>query len=218
MKEAAGGALVGLALGWLAYLMLKAVDAYQVEILLTLALVTGGYALAEALHVSAPITMVVSGLFIGNRGRDFAMSDQTRERLDAFWEVIDDILNAVLFMLIGLELIVIALRPAYFVAGLIAIAVSLVGRIISVGLPIGVMRLRRPFMRGTIRILTWGGLRGGISIALALSLPPSAERDVVITATYMVVVFSVLAQGLTFGRVMRRLTANHPSANAEKVA
>lgn len=218
MKEALGGALMGLALGWLVYLMLKSVDAYQVEILLTLALVTGGYALAEALHVSAPLTMVVAGLFIGNRGRDFAMSDQTRERLDAFWELIDEILNAVLFMLIGLELIVVALRPAYFAAGLIAIAVSLVGRIISVGLPIGVMRLRQPFMRGTIRILTWGGLRGGISIALALSLPPSPERDVVIAATYMVVVFSVLAQGLTFGRVMRRLTANQPSANAEKVA
>lgn len=210
LKEAFGGALVGLALGWLAYLMLKAVDAYQVEILLTLALVTGGYALAEAMHVSAPITMVVAGLVIGNRGRDFAMSDKTRERLDAFWELIDEILNAVLFMLIGLELIVVALRPAYFVAGLIAIVVALVGRIISVGLPIGVMRLRQPFMRGTIRILTWGGLRGGISIALALSLPPSPDRDVVIAATYLVVVFSILVQGLTFGRVMRRLTANQP--------
>lgn len=210
LKEAFGGALMGLALGWLAYLMLKTVDAYQVEILLTLALVTGGYALAEAIHVSAPITMVVAGLVIGNRGRDFAMSDKTRERLDAFWELIDEMLNAVLFMLIGLELIVVALRPAYFVAGLIAIVVALVGRIISVGLPIGVMRLRQPFMRGTIRILTWGGLRGGISIALALSLPPSPDRDAIIAATYVVVVFSILVQGLTFGRVMRRLTANQP--------
>jgi CPA1 family monovalent cation:H+ antiporter len=210
LKEALGGALVGLALGWLVYLMLKSVDAYQVEILLTLALVTGGYVLAEALHVSAPITMVMAGLVIGNRGRDFAMSDKTRERLDAFWELIDEILNAVLFMLIGLELIVVALRPAYFVAGLIAIVVALVGRIISVSLPIGVMRLRQPFMRGTIRILTWGGLRGGISIALALSLPPSPDRDAIIAATYLVVVFSILVQGLTFGRVMRRLTANQP--------
>lgn len=210
LKEAFGGALMGLALGWIAYLMLKTVDAYQVEILLTLALVTGGYALAEAIHVSAPITMVVAGLVIGNRGRDFAMSDKTRERLDAFWELIDEMLNAVLFMLIGLELIVVALRPAYFVAGLIAIVVALVGRIISVGLPIGVMRLRQPFMRGTIRILTWGGLRGGISIALALSLPPSPDRDAIIAATYVVVVFSILVQGLTFGRVMRRLTANQP--------
>jgi monovalent cation:H+ antiporter, CPA1 family len=206
LKEAVGGAIIGLSLGLAVYVMLKSVDAYQVEILLTLALVTGGYALAEALHVSAPITMVVSGLFIGNRGREFAMSDQTRERLDAFWELIDEILNAVLFMLIGLELIVIALHPSYFLAGIIAIVVSLIGRIISVGLPIWIMRFRRKFMRGTIRILTWGGLRGGISIALALSLPPGSERDVIIAATYLVVVFSVLVQGLTFGRVMKALT------------
>jgi CPA1 family monovalent cation:H+ antiporter len=204
LKEAAGGALAGLVLGWIVYLMLKAVDAYQVEVLLTLALVTGGYALAEALHVSAPIAMVVSGLFIGNRGRVFAMSDQTRERLDSFWELIDEILNAVLFMLIGLELIVIALHPSYLAAGLIAILVSLFGRVVSVGLPIGAMRFRQKFMRGTVRILTWGGLRGGISIALALSLPPSPERDIIIAATYMVVVFSVLVQGLTFGKVMKR--------------
>jgi CPA1 family monovalent cation:H+ antiporter len=206
VKEAVGGAIIGIGLGWAVYVMLKSVDAYQVEILLTLALVTGGYALAEALHVSAPITMVVSGLFIGNRGREFAMSDQTRERLDAFWELIDEILNAVLFMLIGLELIVIALHPSYFLAGIIAIVVSLVGRVISVGLPIWIMRFRQKFMRGTIRILTWGGLRGGISIALALSLPPGSERDIIIAATYLVVVFSVLVQGLTFGRVMKALT------------
>jgi CPA1 family monovalent cation:H+ antiporter len=206
-KEAIGGAILGLALGWGVYLMLKAVDAYQVEILLTLALVTGGYALAEALHVSAPITMVVSGLFIGNRGRVFAMSDQTRERLDSFWELIDEILNAVLFILIGLELIVIALHPSYLVAGLVAILVSLFGRVISVGLPIWALGFKQKFMPGTVRILTWGGLRGGISIALALSLPPGPERDIVIAATYLVVVFSVLVQGLTFGKVMKHLTA-----------
>jgi CPA1 family monovalent cation:H+ antiporter len=206
VKEAGGGALLGLVVGWGVYLMLKSVNAYQVEILLTLALVTGGYALAEAIHVSAPIAMVVAGLLIGNRGRAFAMSNQTRERLDSFWELIDEILNAVLFMLIGLELVVITLQPSYFVAGLIAIAVSLLGRLISVGLPIGFIGLRKPFPNGTIWILTWGGLRGGISIALALSLPISPERDIVIAATYVVVVFSILVQGLTLGPLIQRLS------------
>ncbi len=206
IKEAGGGAVLGLVVGWGVYLMLKSVNAYQVEILLTLALVTGGYALAEAIHVSAPIAMVVSGLLIGNRGRAFAMSDQTRERLDAFWELIDEILNAVLFMLIGLELVVLTLQPSYFVAGMIAIAVSLLGRLISVGLPISFLGIRKPFPKGTIWILTWGGLRGGISIPLALSLPISTERDIVIAATYVVVVFSILVQGLTLGPLIQLLS------------
>jgi CPA1 family monovalent cation:H+ antiporter len=132
-----------------------------------------------------------------------AMSDTTREHLDMFWELIDEILNAVLFMLIGFELIVIALHPGYFLVGLAGILVALVGRFISVGIPIWLLRLRQSFMRGTVRVLTWGGLRGGISIALALSLPLGQERDLIVAVTYVVVIFSVLVQGLTFGRVLK---------------
>jgi CPA1 family monovalent cation:H+ antiporter len=203
-KEAAGGAFLGFILGWVVIHMLKAVDEYQVEILVTLALATGGYVLAEALHVSAPITMVVSGLLIGNRGREIAMSENTRERLDGFWELVDEVLNSVLFLLIGLELIVITLHPVLLLIGVFAIAVALLGRIVSVAIPINLIGLRKPFLRGTTLLLTWGGLRGGISIALALSLPVSNQRNLIVTATYVVVVFSILVQGLTFGPALRR--------------
>ncbi len=203
LKEAIGGVGLGLVLGWITYRLLRSVDAYQVEILLTLALVCGGYALAELIHVSAPIFIVVAGLLIGNPGRTLAMSDTTREHLDTFWELIDEILNAVLFMLIGFELIVIVLHPGYILAGLGGILVALVGRFISVGIPIWLLRFRRSFMRGTVRVLTWGGLRGGISIALALSLPAGTERDLIVAVTYVVVIFSVLVQGLTFGYVLK---------------
>jgi len=202
LKEGIGGGLLGLFLGYLAYRLIKSVDAYQVEVLLTLALVSGGYALAEALHVSAPIAMVAAGLLVGNHGRMFAMSDNTRERLDSFWELIDDILNAVLFMLIGLEIIVLPLDVRHVLAGSLAIAATLVGRFASVSAPIRLMRGTHGLGRGVVTVLTWGGLRGGISIALALSLPPAPDRDVILAATYVVVVFSVLVQGLTFGRLI----------------
>jgi len=207
VQEAIGGAALGFALAWVAYVMLKTVDAYQVEVLITLALVTGTYALAEMLHLSAPIAVVVAGLFIGNRARIQAMSEETRLRLDVFWELIDEILNAVLFFLIGLELIVIALQPSYFVIGLLATVASLVGRAAGVGLTITTLRLRQWLPPGTIRILTWSGLRGGISIALALALPPSPARDIIVAATYVVVVFSILVQGLTVGRLVAYFVA-----------
>jgi len=207
LKEAAGGIVVGLILGWIVYRMLRSVDAYQVEVLLTLALVSGGYALAEVLHVSAPIAMVAAGLLIGNHGRAFAMSDRTRDHLDTFWELIDEFLNAILFMLIGMEIIVLALEFSLVLAGLLAIVCVLVGRFVSVGLTVRVMALRRQFSPGVVRVLTWGGLRGGISIALALSLPASAERDLILTATYIVVIFSVLVQGLTVGSLIKNVTA-----------
>jgi CPA1 family monovalent cation:H+ antiporter len=207
LKEVAGGIGVGLILGWIVYRMLRSVDAYQVEVLLTLALVSGGYALAEVLHVSAPIAMVAAGLLIGNHGRTFAMSDRTRDHLDSFWELIDEFLNAILFMVIGMEIIVLALDLPLVFAGLLAIGCVLVGRFVSVGLTVRVMALRRQFSPGVVRILTWGGLRGGISIALALSLPASAERDLIVTATYIVVIFSVLVQGLTVGSLIKSVTA-----------
>ena len=197
MEEAVGGAIFGLIIGWVAYRILKSVNNYQVEILVTLALVTGGYAMATALHLSGPIAIVISGLLIGNHGRRFAMLDTTREHLDTFWELIDEILNAVLFVLIGLEILVLTISGQYLLAGLIAIPIALFARLVSIGIPVSLMRTNRQFSPNAIRILTWGGLRGGISIALALSLPAVIEREVIVMMTYSVVVFSILVQGLT---------------------
>ncbi len=203
-QEAAGGLLFGLIVGGAAYLLLKSIDNYTVEVLITLAVVTGGYALAQTLHTSGPLAVVVAGLFIGNRGRLLAMSEKTREHLDTFWELIDEILNAVLFVLVGLEVVVLAFTQSYLWAALLAIPVVLGARLLGVGLPITLFRLRRTFLPYTVRVMVWGGLRGGISIALALSLPVSPERDLIIAMTYGVVVFSVLVQGLTVGWVAQR--------------
>jgi CPA1 family monovalent cation:H+ antiporter len=205
LEEAVGGVLFGLTIGWLTYQMLKQVDNYQVEILLTLALVMGGYSLASVIHVSGPIAVVVAGLLIGNQGRMLAMSDHSREHIDTFWELIDEILNAVLFVLIGLEVLVLPFTQDVLLAALILIPLILLSRLISVGLPINLLRLRREFSPGAVKILTWGGLRGGVSVALALSLPASEARDVILAITYAVVVFSILVQGLTIGRLVKAL-------------
>lgn len=196
-EEAIGGFVLGFLLGWLAYLVLKSIDNYQVEVLVTLALVTGGYALAAVLHTSGPIAIVVAGLLIGNRGRKFAMSEKTRHNLDMFWELVDVILNSLLFVMIGLELLVVTLSGRYVVAGAVAIAVALFARLVSVGIPLSVMRTMVKLPADTLKVMTWGGLRGGIAVALALSLPHGTERDVVITMTYSIVLFSILVQGLT---------------------
>lgn len=201
-EEAIGGAALGLALGYVAYRMLRSVDNYQVEILITLALVMGSFALADLLHTSGPIAVVVAGLLIGNQGRQWAMSEKTREHLDSFWELLDELLNAVLFVLIGLEVLVLSFQRSYLVAGLVAIPLVLTARWISVVLQVKGFSLFREFSERTITILTWGGLRGGISVALALSLPLGPARDAVVTITYAVVVFSILVQGLTLNRVL----------------
>ncbi len=202
-QEALGGAVLGLALGYVAYVMLKSIDQHQVEILITLALVMGGYALADLLHTSGPIAVVVSGLLIGNHGRHMAMSATTREYLDTFWELIDELLNAVLFVLIGLEVLALTFKTGYLEAGLFAIPLVLLARFISVSLPVQVFRLFQEFTDRATLILTWGGLRGGISVAMALSLPASPYRDVLITMTYIIVVFSILVQGLTIDKLIR---------------
>lgn len=202
-QEAIGGVIYGLAIGALAYWMIKQVDNYTVEVLITLALTTGGYALAEALHLSAPIAIVVAGLLMGNHGRAFAMSDKTREHLDNFWELVDEILNAVLFVLIGMEVLVLAYRETYLLAGLMVIPMALIARVIAVGIPIGIMRKYREFSPMAVTILTWGGLRGGISVALALSLPAGEIRDALVTVTYVVVAFSIIVQGLTIGPLVK---------------
>ena len=208
-QEAIGGVLFGLAAGAITYWMLKSVDNYQVEVLLTLALVTGGYALAEVLHLSAPIAIVCAGLLIGNHGRTLAMSEKTRHHLDTFWELIDEVLNAVLFVLIGLEVLTLVYDQNYLLAGLLTIPVVLLARFITVGVPITIMRRFRNFSPRAIQILTWGGLRGGISVALALSLPASDIRDALVVVTYVVVVFSILVQGLTIGPLIRASTRKH---------
>lgn len=210
--EVLGGLAYGAVLGWLAYRMLKSVDNYQVEILLTLALVTGGYALAHRLHLSGPLAMVVAGLLIGNQGRMFAMSDQTRQRLDSFWELVDEFLNAVLFVLIGVEVLILDFEPGAVAVGLIAIPIVLLARLVSVGFPVRVLRRWRAFSPGVVRILTWSGLRGGISVALALSLPPGRERGLFLTVTYIVVVFSIVVQGLSVGAVAKRLAGGVAAA------
>ena len=209
VREAVGGIVFGYVLGMLGCYLLKSVDNYQVEILLTLALVFGGYTLALAWHTSGPIAVVVAGLLIGNQGRH-AMSHITRERLDNFWELLDEILNIVLFVLIGLEVLVLQFNPVSLVAGLIAIPLVLLARLLSVGTPISIMRLLkiREFSNNVVKILVWGGLRGGISIALALSLPTGTQRDTFLIITYIIVIFSIVVQGLTIAGVAKRLGAH----------
>jgi len=207
--EAGGGAAMGFALGWITYLMLRKVDNYQVEVMMSLALVAGGYALVNSLHMSGPIAMVVAGILIGNLGRAYAMSTTTMNHVDTFWELLDEMLNAILFVLIGLEVLALAFTGKYLLLGASAIPVVLFARLVSVAGPIAAMRRYGQFAPNTIRVLTWGGLRGGISIALALSLPREvngvavAERDALLAMTYVVVVFSILVQGLTIGPLTR---------------
>jgi len=203
-REVLGGALFGLAIGYAAYRLLATIDSYEVEILLTLALVMGGYAAARALHVSGPIAVVVAGVLLANHGLPLAMAERSRERVEQFWELIDEIFNAVLFIMIGLELLRLEFDPVYAWAGALAIPLVLVARLLSVGVAALVPGLRQDFPPHVVGILTWGGLRGGISVALALALPSGAFRDAIITVTYVVVLFSILVQGLTLSRVLRR--------------
>jgi CPA1 family monovalent cation:H+ antiporter len=206
-REVLGGALFGLAIGYAAYRLLAGLDSYQVEILLTLALVMGGYAAARALQVSGPITVVVAGVIIGNRSLPRAMAARSRERVGEFWSLIDEIFNAVLFVMIGLELLRLEFDVTYAWAGALAIPAVLVARFLSVGVAALVPGLRQDFPPRVVGILTWGGLRGGISVALALALPSGGFRDAILTVTYAVVVFSILVQGLTLGRLLRRRRA-----------
>ncbi len=202
-QEAIGGAIFGYVIGYITFRMLASIDNYQVEILLTLGLVLGGYALASAFHLSGPIAIVVAGLMIGNKGRKYAMSDKTREHLDNFWELIDEILNAMLFVLIGLEVLVLTFDSQYLLAGAVMIPVVLLIRFISVGVPVSILKLSHSFTPKIVRILTWGGLRGGISIALVLTLPAGQEREALLVITYVIVIFSILVQGLTVGKLVK---------------
>ena len=204
LREAGGGILLGLLLGWVTYLLIKRVENYRVEMLLTLALVCGGYALAQTVHVSGPLAIVAAGILIGNLARNFAMSAQSRDRLDLFWEMIDEVLNALLFVLIGLEVLILRYHPGHFGAALLLVPVVLLARFASLGVPGLFVRLfRRGNERVALVLLTWGGLRGGISVALVLALPPGNERDLLMTTTYTVVAFSILVQGTTMPGLLR---------------
>ena len=203
--EVIGGTAFGLAAGHLGFLMLRRVDNYALEILITLALATGGYALAEALHVSAPIAVVLMGLIVGNRGRREAMSEQTRTRLFDFWEVLDDLLNLLLFGLIGLEMMTLSFSLLQSAAAAFGIVIVLVARALSVSGPLLLTRRLGSLRKPAIVVMTWGGLRGGISIALSLSLPPFDGRATVVATTYAIVIFSILVQALTLQRVIVRV-------------
>lgn len=215
--EAAGGCVLGLCVGWIVNRVLASIDDYRVEVLITLAAVVGTYALAEHLATSGPLAMVVMGLLVGGEGRAWSMSATTRERLDLFWHLLDEVLNAVLFVLIGLEFAVVRYTPGSTRAALGVVVLSVVARFVVVGLPTLAFPewFRLPPRAGWL--LAWSGIRGGISVALALSLPPGTERDTVVTLTYSVVVFSILVQGLSIGAVARRLGldgAHDPSGGA----
>ncbi|MBF4490523.1 sodium:proton antiporter [Psychrobacter sp. N25K4-3-2] len=203
--EAGGGVVFGLVLGAILYYLIKSIDSYQEEVLLTLAGVIGGYALASHWHLSGPLAMVMMGLMVGNRGRELAMSDKTRHYIDLFWELIDEILNAILFVLIGLEVVIIAYSGNLFIAGGLTIIIALLARLIVVGMTTKTFSRQLNLPAGAWKVLTWGGLRGGISVALVLQLPMGTERDILLALTYAVVIFSILVQGLSVGKVAKSI-------------
>ncbi len=205
LLEALGGALFGLATGWLAFAAMRSLDEHNIEVTITLALATVTYALAHWLGVSGPIAVVVAGLLIGNHGTRLAMSETTREHVQTFWSLIDELLNSLLFILIGFEVVAISVSPRLVAATAIAVPLVLAARTVSVAVPIGLLGRRRSFTPGAVPALVWGGLRGGISVALALSLPPSPEREIILTICYGVVIFSIVVQGLTLEGLVRRV-------------
>jgi CPA1 family monovalent cation:H+ antiporter len=212
--EALGGAVLGYLTGYLAYLAMRGIDDYPIEVLISLGLVTGTYAIAQLLHMSGPIAVVVAGVLIGNRGKQFAMSEDTQRYLFDFWSLTDEILNAVLFLLIGLEVVVLRFDVSLLPLAIMAIPIVFVARLISVALPMAFVRLKQHFVKGTIPIMTWGGVRGGISVALALSIPLVVERPQILAATYAVVLFTLIVQGLTLSSVMIRFA--HPASRERR--
>ncbi|SHE62045.1 cation:proton antiporter [Chryseobacterium vrystaatense] len=201
MKEAGGGILLGVVLGWITSRLMREVDDYIISVLVTLSVVMGGYLIARQMHISGPLTMVAAGLFMGNFNVSFKMKSITQDYLIKFWELIDEILNAVLFLFIGFELLMIKDLKHFMVPGLLAIAVVLFARLISIWVPTRFMSLKTRFSPQTIKVLVWGGIRGGVSIALAMSIPKSEYSEIILSITYCVVVFSIIVQGLTIAKV-----------------
>lgn len=206
-KEVLGGILLGVILGWITYRLLKSINDYDIEVIITVAAVMGGTVIAQKLHLSAPLAMVTAGLIVGNDTvRNSAMSEDTEHYVDKFWELIDILLNAVLFVLIGMEMLVLIVKGEYIVAGLIAIPLILACRFLSLLIPISIFKKKLDFVPNTNIIMTWGGLRGGISIALALGLTNEMHRDLFLVITYIVVIFSIIVQGLTVGKLVKKLS------------
>jgi CPA1 family monovalent cation:H+ antiporter len=205
VKEAVGGLLLGIALGFGASRAMRKVDDYIVSVLITLSVVMGGYLVAKSIHISSPLTMVAAGLIIGNYGKKTAMSSVTKDYLNKFWELIDEILNAILFLFIGFELLIIPDIISHWALGLISIAIVLVGRLLSIWIPSAIVPFKNKFSKGTLTVLVWGGLRGGVSIALVLSIKDGMYRELLLEITYFVVVFSIVFQGLTVGKVANRV-------------
>lgn len=206
LTEAGGGLLLGAMLGYAGFYILKSIDNYVIEVLITLAIVMGGYQLADYIHISGPLAMVVAGIITGNKSRELGMSDITRDYLDKFWEMIDEVFNAILFLLVGFEMLIIPFSLTLLWLGIVAIAIVLLARFVSVAIPIYMLQRKTVFEKNAIPILTWGGLRGGISVALALSLPASATSDIIVSITYIIVLFSIIVQGLTIGKLTKKLT------------
>ncbi|KYG77144.1 cation:proton antiporter [Roseivirga echinicomitans] len=207
-EEVVGGIALGLIGGWLVFQLMRTIDHYETEVIITLALVMGLSALAHLLHVSGPLAVVVAGIFIGNKSPKIAWSTTTQNYVDKFWELLDVLLNAILFVLIGLELLVITINGEYITFGLIAIPVALIARYLALAGPVALFKKKLDFIPKTNLIMTWGGIRGGISIALALSLKPEMERELFLTVTYIIVVFSIIGQGLTIGPLVKRVLKN----------
>lgn len=207
LEEVLGGILLGLLGGYLTFRLMKVIDHYETEVIITLALVMGLSVLAHTIHVSGPLAVVVAGIFIGNKSPEIAWSGTTQNYVDKFWELIDVLLNAILFVLIGLELLIITVNSEYIMFGLIAIPVGLFARYLALSGPVALFDKKLDFIPKTTTIMTWGGIRGGISIALALSLEPQMERELFLTVTYIVVVFSIIGQGLTIGSLVKRVVS-----------
>lgn len=203
-KEALGGVALGLLLGYIASKTIGKIDNYKLEVLITLAVVMGGHLVASAMHMSGPLAMVAAGLVVGNYGRQFSLSEVSKDYLDKFWELIDEILNAILFLIIGFELIIITNIGDYWLIGIICIAMVLFARLISIWLPVKMIPMKTKFNKATITILVWGGLRGGVSVALALSIDNHLNKDLLLSITYYVVLFSILVQGLTIGKLTNK--------------
>jgi CPA1 family monovalent cation:H+ antiporter len=204
LREAGGGLLFGTGLGYLAYLLIKSIDNYRVEVLITLTVVMGGYTLADELHLSAPLAIIMAGIIIGTKGKKSGMSAISWDYLGKFWDLTDEIFNAILFLLIGLQMLVIKINPTIMIIGGLMVIMVLFARYLSVSFPVLFLRLWIKFEKNAVLMLTWGGLRGGISVALALSLPQALHRDEFVLITYIIVVFSIIVQGLTIGKLAKK--------------
>ena len=218
LMEAGGGILLGLLLGFTASRSMKKIDDYKVSALITLSIVMGGFLIAKELHVSSPLAMVIAGLIIGNYGKKFAMSKTTQDYLNKFWELIDEIMNAILFLFIGFELLLIEDLMDQILLGIVTIFIVLLSRTLSIVIPARTILRKNTFSKGSLIVLVWGGIRGGVSIALVLSMPNSEWKDLLLEITYIVVLFSIVIQGLTVGKVANRVLKDESDeANKEEI-